>query len=114
MTRIVWLALALLAASCADDMPVNVAGVYTLNFTAGHNGCNLANWTEGGTATGIELDLMQSGADVTGEVKQLIGAYIAFILGTADFSGRVSGRTLDVLLDGTKSYTQGACLFHFQ
>ena len=114
MTRIVWLALALLCASCADDAPANVAGVYTLNFTAGQNGCNLANWTVGGTSTGVELDLMQSGADVSGEVKQIVGALVAFYVGTAEFSGRVSGRSLDVLLDGTKNYTQNACTFHYQ
>lgn len=116
MTRVVWLALALLCASCADDTPVNVAGAYSLNFTAGQNGCALSGWTEGGTATGVELDLVQDAGsgNVTGSVKQVVGIYLAVLLGTADFAGRVSGRSLDVLLDGTKSYTQLGCTYHFQ
>ena len=116
MTRLVWLALGLLATACADESPANVAGVYTLNFTAGQNGCNLANWTVGGTATGIELDLVQASgsADVTGQVKGVVGFLLGVYLGTANFSGRVSGRTVDVLLDGTKSATQGACTYTYE
>ncbi len=92
-----------------------MAGTYSLNFTAGQNGCNLAGWTEGGTSTGVELDLMQSGADVSGEVKGVVALFIVMpFFGTTQFSGRVSGRTLDVLLDGTKSATQGGCTYHGQ
>src|SRR5215470_14994954 len=114
MIRIVWPALALLVASCADDTPANVAGIYSLNFTPGQNGCNLANW--GNPATGVELDLVQAqgSADVTGTVKGIVGLALVIYLGTADFAGRVSGRSIDVLLDGTKSATQGACTYHGQ
>jgi hypothetical protein len=111
------LALVVLAGACADDTPADLAGVYTVNFTAAANGCNLDMWTEGQTTNGVELDLNQDpgSANVNGQVKGPVGLYIALIMGTNEFAGRVSGRSLDVILD--RKYppaTQGQCVYNLQ
>jgi hypothetical protein len=106
--------LALALAGCASDTPLDVAGTYTLNFTQGANGCNLDSWTEGSTAPMIELDLVQDpgSANVTGEVKGFVGAYVFLVFGTAQFAGRVSGRSFEVILDSTRAPTsQGLCQY---
>jgi hypothetical protein len=111
-------ALALLTlAACGDDGPANVAGVYAMNFTAGANGCNLNNWMTGSTLTNVEVDLNQvsGSAEVTGTVKGGVGLFVAIVLGTSDFSGRVSGSDIEVLLTSIYDPTvMGACSFKYQ
>jgi hypothetical protein len=112
------LALVLLAlAGCADDSPADVAGTYTLNFVRGENGCNLDGWTVGEAQAGVEVDLVQTSgsAEVSGTVKGTVGALVFLYLGTNTFSGRVSGRDIDVLLTSTyAAQMQGACSYKYQ
>jgi hypothetical protein len=101
-------------AACGDDSPINAAGVYSLNFTAGDNGCNLDKWMAGSTTTGVETDLNQAAgsADVSGKVQGAVGIYIGLLFGTNEFSGRVSGRHIDVVLDSKyPALTQGQCQY---
>jgi len=117
MKGIRWLALVALAAACSDDPPANVAGTYTLRFTPGDNGCNLDGWTAGMTGGDVELDLSQAvgSADIDGEVKNWVGVYVAILFGTAKFQGRVSGDTLDVILNSQYGdLTQGQCKYSYQ
>jgi hypothetical protein len=104
-------------AGCGDDGPANVAGVYAMNFTQGQNGCNLPGWMTGATLTNVEVDLNQvsGSSEVTGSVKGAVGIYVALILGTSDFSGRVSGNDLEVLLTSVKDpMVMGACSYKQQ
>ena len=109
-------ALALVLVACVDDAPVYVAGDYTIAVTAGANGCNLANWTTGSTASGIMLQLVQTQGDpaVSGTIQGALGVLFQIVLGTNSFTGRVGGRNLEALLTGTSTLTQGQCQYKIQ
>jgi len=98
-------------AGCSDDLPVDVAGTYAMNITNGDNGCELQNWTEGESSTGIPVVVVQNGADATARIDGVVGAYVELVLGSREFDGRVSGNAFDAELFGTRQGTQGGCAF---
>jgi hypothetical protein len=90
--------------------PANVSGIYTVALTNRQNTCGtVADWVEGEMTTDIKLDVMQDGADITGNVQGLVGAWLALLIGTADFEGTVHGSAFTLTAYGTKSSMQGNC-----
>jgi hypothetical protein len=100
---------ALLAASCGGS--ANVAGNFSVNLTNKDNGCNFANWTVGQMTTGVPVTITQSGSDVTATITGAAGAFVTLVFGSAVFTGKVDGATLDLTLYGTRSVTMGNCTY---
>lgn len=96
---------------CGED--ANVAGNYTIAVTNGDNGCELENWMEGNTASGITATITQSGEDVTATLDGLVGAYFNAVFGSASFTGKVSGDDLALKIIGTRSATEGNCTYTY-
>ena len=99
----------LLAAACGS--PANVAGNFSVNLTNKDNGCNFTNWTVGNMTTGVPVTITQSGGNVTATITGPAGLYVGAVLGSATFTGTVSGDTLDLILYGTHSATMGNCTY---
>jgi hypothetical protein len=105
------LALALAVAACGTS-DVNVAGDYAISLINRANGCNFGNWTVGATSMAT-VTLTQSGADVTASVTGLGAVVLDLVLGSSDYTGRVTGDALLVSLFGTRSTTMGNCTYTF-
>lgn len=106
-------ALAAAALAACSSSPANVAGDYTVAVTNRDNGCNLANWTVGSSASNIGVTITQSGADAQATVNGLTGAYVSAALGSNVFVGTVDGDHLSLTLFGTRSQTMGNCTFTY-
>jgi hypothetical protein len=104
------LAAALVVPGCGT---ADVAGDYSISITNRENGCNFDNWTEGDTATGISLSITQDGSDVTGTVGGLTGQFLNLWLGSATYTGTVSGDDVEMTLYGERSFNEGNCSFTF-
>src|SRR4051812_43368258 len=113
MNRMIWLVVLGLAA-CSDD-PVNVAGDYSVNITNGANGCNLQNWTEGASNTGIPVTITQgtNKAEATAVINGVTGVYVNAVIGGMSFAGGVDGADFDGVLHGTRAYNMGGCTYTF-
>lgn len=109
--------LALLTAAalggCGDPAPADVAGTYTINLTNGANGCNLANWTEGNTSTGIPVVITQTDASASAEVMGLAAVALDVALASHVFTGEVDGDDLHLAITGTRSATSGNCTYTY-
>jgi hypothetical protein len=55
---------------CGSD-PADIAGEYSANLTSRDNGCSLANWQEGGTASQIPVTITQEGDSASADVGGL-------------------------------------------
>jgi len=108
------MALLALLAACVSDAPAYFGGDYNIAVTARENGCGFSGWTSGATATNIQLQLLQNAgsSDVTGTIQGGTGFVVQLLLGTNMLAGRVSGRTLEALLTGVKTLTQGTCQYN--
>lgn len=102
-------AAALACASCSGA--ANIAGDYSVSVTDGANGCNLADFTQGDTATGITVTITQSGSDATLVVGGAVGLEFEAALGSATFTGKVDGQHFELTLYGTRSYTMNSCTY---
>lgn len=106
--------LALLAASaltaCSDD-PADISGEYTANLTARDNGCNLAGWTEGNTATAIPVTITQTGADASADIGGLSRVALDLALGGHIFNGEVDISSFELRLVGTRALSMGNCAY---
>jgi hypothetical protein len=108
---------AMLAMGCgsSNGTPADVSGTYTLNLTNGENECMYQNWTMGATAAGgVTITLAQDTADpskVTGSVQGLVAALVALVYGSAEFAGTVSGSTVQMKLEGTRTASTGNCAY---
>ena len=101
--------LALVAAGCTSD--VNAEGTYTISVTNRTNGCNLANWTEGDTASNITVAMSQEDNRLTADVMGVTRIYLDIVLGGHVFTGHVHGDELDLLLESSRSQTTGNCVY---
>lgn len=93
----------------SDD--VDAAGNYTIAVTNGENGCMFQDWMEGNTAQGIPLTIVQDGSAVTATVEGLTGGVLQLWTGSKTFTGRVDGDRVTMTLHGTRSFTEGTCIF---
>ena len=100
---------AILLCACGTD-DANVAGNYTVALTNRDNGCNIGNWTVGGTAN-VDVTLTQSKADVTATVMGAAGLGLDVLLGAHVYTGTVSGSHVDLKIFGTRSQTMNNCSF---
>lgn len=103
-------AIAVAQAGCDDD-PADFAGTYTVNVTNRDNGCSFDNWTEGETASNINMTLTQEGSEVTATVDGLVGAYLNLVFGDNQYVGSADGNSLELTLFGTRSATAGNCTY---
>jgi hypothetical protein len=93
-----------------SDDPVNVAGTYALSIVNGVNGCMFDDWNSGDTAQ-ASITVTQDTSDprkVTVRVDDLLGLFVAAVLGSQNFVGEVEGRTINARLVGREA-TIGAC-----
>nr|HEX4314179.1 hypothetical protein [Kofleriaceae bacterium] len=104
------------AAACvlaACSSPANVAGNYTVDLTDEANGCNLSNFTQGQSTSGVSVSITQKDSDVTVAVTGVAGAYLMTVLGSSTFDGSVSGDGFDAKLIGTTAGHSSNCTFTF-
>jgi hypothetical protein len=101
-----------LLAACATD-PANVAGTFSVNLTNRDNGCNLANWTVGATASGIPVTITQSGAMASADVGGGARVVLDLFLAGHVYSGTVDATKLSLDILGTRSATMGNCTYTY-
>jgi hypothetical protein len=112
MKRLAWLAAILVG--CGGSDPADFEGMWTVSITNGPNDCNVMNWTEGDSNSGITIDITQSDSDATVDVTGLAGAYLDAVLGNTDpFSGSVDGDTLVAEREGTNALNSGNCTYTY-
>lgn len=97
---------------CGSD-PANVEGNFTIAVTSRDNGCNLANWTVGNQAAGIQVTIAQEGEDVSATIEGLVGAYVTAALGSNMYNGTIDGESLDLALFGSRNQASGNCAFTY-
>ena len=106
MKRLVWIALAGLAA-CSD---ANVAGTYFAAITNRADGCGIG-WNIGAQETDVNVTAAQSGSDVTVIVNGVPGVLLGLQTGTNTFKGEVDGDDLNVSITGTAPKSSGNCSY---
>ncbi len=114
MKHLVVLAFVAAAVACgtSSDPPQDLTGTYTVAVTSKENGCNFQNWNVGQSTSGIPMVVTQQGSNgITAVIQGAAGAYLTLILGTATFTGSVSGPTGTLTATGTRSGNQGNCAF---
>jgi hypothetical protein len=94
---------------CGDEDPADVAGSYTVSVTSRTNGCEFDNWTEGESATAIPVTISQDGDMATATLEGLAGAWLNLVLGSNEFTGKVSGNDMELTLFGTTTGANGNC-----
>jgi hypothetical protein len=99
------------SSSTSSGPPADVSGSYTVAVTNRTNGCTFPSWNEGNVAPNIPFTITQNGANISGSVGGLSGAYTAIVLGTNSFSGTAIGTTISMTAYGTRSTTQGQCAY---
>lgn len=111
--RTLLLALLCAAACGGDDDPADVSGNYSVALVNRQNGCNLAGWTEGATASDVPLTIAQDGATVTGTIGGVAQIFLVALLGGSDFSGEVDGDALALSHEGTRTFSNGNCAYTY-
>ena len=103
-----------------DDSPgftADVSGTYTVALTnssvnATSASCPFRNSMPGEMSVGVMFNITQNGNALTGTVTDPASALIlGLTLGTANFSGSVSGNDVMMLASGTLSRTEGSCAY---
>jgi len=106
--------LAAILVGCGGSDPADFEGSWTVSITNGPNDCNVMNWNEGDSNSGIGVDITQNDSDVIVDVTGLAGAYLDAVLGNNDvFNGSVDGNALDADREGTNSMNMGNCTFTY-
>jgi hypothetical protein len=103
----------LVVAACGSDDPANVEGNFMVAVANRDNGCNLANWTVGDTASGIPVMITQEGENVSATVTGLTGTYLDIGLGAHVFSGTIDGDEMNLDLFGTRPQMQATCTYTY-
>lgn len=98
-------------AACGSDEPAAVAGDYTIALTNRENGCENPNWTVDDTVAGVVVVITQNGATANADVQpqMLARAALDAVLGNHVFIGSVDGNDLDLLIEGTVSFSRNTC-----
>jgi hypothetical protein len=99
-------------AGCGDD-PADISGEYTANLTARDNGCNIGNWTEGNSATGIPVTITQMDGSASADIGGLSRVALDLAIGGHVFAGDVDGSSFELKIIGTRPQTMGNCTFTF-
>ena len=103
---------AALCAGCSSS-PADVGGDYSISGTDRTNGCNLANFMEGQTFTGVQVTITQNGSTANAAVMGAGGIALAVLLGTSSFSGNVDGDAVDLKAIGTAQKQIGNCTYTY-
>jgi hypothetical protein len=105
-----------LAAACAEDEPVDVTGTYNLNLTqTATNDCMMRDWMAGKTTSGVAFTILPNANDsslATGRIDNpIVAALVRLWLGTADFTGKVKGASIELKSLGGNATREGACSY---
>lgn len=103
----------LLIVACGSDDPADVAGDYSVAVTNRDNGCELAGWEEGATASNIPVTIVQDGSAATATVGGFSAILVTALLGGADFRGTVDGDELALERMGTVPGARQSCAYTF-
>ena len=103
----------LLSLSACDSDPVDISGTYSVAITNGPNGCNLANYTVGETATNITMVVTQNDTAASAEVQGVAGLALSALVGGNTFVGTVDGSDVTLRIAGNRMMTMGTCDYHF-
>lgn len=101
-----------LAAACSDD-PADVSGEYSASITARDNGCNIANWTVGNTATAIPVTITQMDGSASADIGGLARIALDLSIGGHVFTGDVDGSSFELRVIGTRAQNMGNCTYTF-
>lgn len=102
----------LAGAACSDD-PADIAGEYTASLTLRDNGCQLANWEPGNTASQIPISITQEGSSASADVGGLARLALDLALAGHVFTGAVDGDHFTLKIIGTRPQTSGNCTFTY-
>lgn len=113
MKRALFLVIAALTAACGSDKPVQVAGTYTIALTVQKDDCGILGNQVGETTSDVKMVIMQAtgSSQITAEVQGLAGLALGISMGTATFTGVVSGSTIDASISGTMAGSSGTCAY---
>ncbi len=108
------IAFAIAAAACSST-PTNFAGTYTVTVVDGADNCNLGNgWTSGNSTSNISATITQDGQVAQLTIGGLTAVYLDLVVGTATFSGSVTGDSFTSSFLGSKTQSQGACTYSLE
>lgn len=100
------------SASVGDEpAPLDVAGSYTISLTYQENGCELENWQEDETLSGVALEVSQEDTAVVGTVEGVTGGVLALIHGSNVYEGTVSGQRVEMTIYGEYPLKEGNCSY---
>ncbi len=106
------LSIVAIAACSSSEAAQDLTGNFTIAVTNKDNGCAFQNWTSGQSTTTIPLTITQQGSNgITAVVGGAAGAYLTLVIGTATFTGSVTGPTGTLTAAGTRSGSQGTCAY---
>jgi hypothetical protein len=88
-----------------------MAGTYTLALTIQKNECGILANDVGTSSTGVTVVVTQDGSNVTAKVEGAAALGLGLALGSATFTGKVSGSSLDLSISGTVPGSSGTCAF---
>ena len=103
-----------LGAGCTSD-PADVEGTYTLAVTNGKNECDFMPFAVGASASGIAMNVTQTGSDVTAAFggSPLATLVLDVWLNDSKFVGSVDGNDLDLRITGSHAFNKGNCAYTY-
>src|SRR5262245_15416029 len=96
-----WVCLFAVGVGCGDSSPArDLAGDYAVTITEGTNACMVPSWMEGKSFMDIPVTVTQTSSVVTVSVGGVPGGLLTLEVGSATFSGTVSGSDLNLAING--------------